>query len=76
MTNHIPDNTSIKNHHRQVTIINPAKAGYTPAMLAMIKIAPNTSMQQRFERIVVAESWVMMRHKFLGDDDFMLAVHG
>lgn len=61
---------------KQVVIIDPAKLGYQLTVLVMIKMAhSNTSMQQRFERLVSQQKQVVSCYEISGDYDFVLIVH-
>lgn len=61
---------------RQVAIIDPSKVGYHLTVLVMIKMAhSNASMQQRFERLMMAQTQVMSCYEISGDYDFVLTVN-
>ena len=68
--------TSQKIIEKQVAILDPGKVGYQLTVLVMIKMAhSNTSMQQRFERLVGQQKQVVSCYEISGDYDFVLVVH-
>ncbi|MEN6669950.1 Lrp/AsnC family transcriptional regulator [Psychrobacter sp. B38] len=61
---------------KQVAIVNPNKVGYGLTAVVMIEMErSNTSMQQRFERLMDAQPQVMSCYEVSGDFDFMLMVN-
>lgn len=61
---------------KQVAIVNPNKVGYGLTAVVMIEMErSNTSMQQRFERLMDAQPRVMSCYEVSGDFDFMLMVN-
>ena len=61
---------------KQVAIVNPSKVGYGLTAVVMIEMErSNTSMQQRFERLMDAQPQVMSCYEVSGDFDFMLMVN-
>lgn len=61
---------------KQVAIVNPNKVGYGLTAVVMIEMErSNTSMQQRFERLMNAQTQVMSCYEVSGDVDFMLMVN-
>lgn len=61
---------------RQVAIVSPDKVGYDLTVLVMVKMAhSNTSMQHRFERLIVKQPQVVSCYEISGDYDFVLMVH-
>lgn len=61
---------------KQVAIVNPNKVGYGLTAVVMIEMErSNTSMQQRFERLMDTQPRVMSCYEVSGDFDFMLMVN-
>lgn len=68
--------TNKKIIERQVAIIDPTKVGYHLTVLVMVKMAhSNTSMQHRFERLILTQKAVVSCYEISGDYDFVLVVH-
>lgn len=61
---------------KQVAIVDPTKVGYGLTTFVMIEMQrSNTSMQHRFERLMMAQPQVMSCYEVSGDFDFLLVVN-
>ncbi|OOR92341.1 AsnC family transcriptional regulator [Moraxella caviae] len=61
---------------RQVAIVDPVKVGHQLTVIVMVKMLhSNTSMQQRFERLMAAQNSVTSCYEISGDYDFILLVN-
>ncbi len=60
---------------RTVAIVNPSKVGYPLMVLVLIKmIKSNSTMQHRFECLMISHPQVMACYEISGDYDFVLMV--